>query len=103
MLVVYGTLRQGKLIFPAAFESNGIYKNKFDMLISTKMGDGIKDYIMYIYSYNLETKKLSDIYQRTKDSLLFVLFQLGALVFPSGYWEQDSIPVFHIASRKNNL
>lgn len=101
--VIYGLETSKYLFFSSTVESNGIYKNRFDLFISRKKGDGIKDYFTYLYQFNKETQELKIIFKQKKDLLPFVLFQFGTMIFPSGTWSRDFIPILCIATKKYDL
>ena len=101
--VIYGGRMGDKLVFSTDVESDGIYKNKFDVLTSRKLGKGIKDYYAYLYSLDLKTKDLKVIYSCKKDVLPFVIFQFGTIMFPSGDCDGSIIPAFHVALNKYPL
>lgn len=101
--VIYGGRMGDNLVFSTDVESDGIYKNRLDCLTSRKLGKGIKDYNAYLYSLDLETKKLKIIYQTKKDILPFVVFQFGAIMFPHGECDGTIIPSFHVALTKYPL
>ena len=101
--VIYGGRMGDKLVFSTDVESDGIYKNRIDCYTSRKLGKGIKDYYAYIYSLDLNTKKVNVIYKCKKDLLPFVLFQFGAIMFPQGNCDGSIIPAFHVALNKYPL
>jgi len=101
--VIYGFESDDYLFISTTVESNGIYKSKLDSYISRKKGNGIKDYYSYVYKINKITFEYQIIYKQKKDIFPFVFFQFGALIFPNGYWTSRTIPVFHVATVKNDL
>ena len=101
--VIYGCRMGEKLVFSTDVESDGIYKNQFDIMTSRKLGKGIKDYNAYLYTLNLKTKELKVIYQCKKDFLPFVVFQFGAIMFPHGECDGNVIPAFHVALNRYQL
>lgn len=101
--VIYGSSQKNKLIFSTVVESNGIYRNKWEMITCNKRGNGISDNYTHLYTYNIETNKLDEIYKQEKDIFPYALFQFGVLIFPSGDLTGESIPVFNIATKQNDL
>ena len=101
--VIYGGRMGDNLVFSTDVESDGIYKNRFEILTSRKLGKGIKDYYAYLYSLNLNRKDLRVIYKCKKDIFPFVVFQFGAIMFPHGECDGRIIPSFHVALNKHQL
>lgn len=101
--VIYGYNTEKYLFISTSVEPNGHSNNLLESFISMKKGDGIKDYISYIYKIDKETFGYKIIYEAKKDFLPFVLFQFGTLLFPSGSWDRNILPIFHIATKNNDL
>jgi len=101
--VIYGYENEKYLFISTTVESNGIYRNLIEAVFSRKKGDGIKDYFSYVYIIDRQTFEYQIIYKVKKDIFPFVLFQFGSIVFPSGCWNRNVIPLFHIATEKFNL
>lgn len=101
--VIYGFESEQYLFISTTVESSGIYKNKLDCYTSRKKGDGIKDFYSYVYKINKSTFEYEIIYKQKKDLFPFVVFQFGSLIFPDGKWNSRNVPLFHIATKKNDL
>lgn len=101
--VIYGGRMGNQLVFSTDVESDGVYKSRFETLTSRKLGKGIKDYNAYLYLLDLNTRELKIIYKCKKDILPFVVFQFGAIMFPHGECDGQTIPAFHVALNKHQL
>lgn len=99
--VIYGGIINNQPFFSSTVESNGIYKNKLEVLFSFKRGDSIKDNFSYLYVYDY--KELKIVYKAEKDMYPFAPFQFGTLFFPQGTISGSLLPVFHVATKKNDL
>lgn len=101
--VIYGTRNENKLIFSSAVEPNGNDVSTIRYMLSRKRGNGIASQYVYIYAYNLENQELEIIYKQEKDNLPYPLFQFGILRFPSNLIGSNKVPVYHVATKKNDL
>ena len=99
---IYGCQWKDQFVFESSVEPSGKYKNKLDFLFSKKIGPGIQDRYVRIYCGNLENG-FKEIYKEKKDCLPYATFQFGAVKFPIGVNNSDTLYFQPIATKKNDL
>lgn len=99
---IYGCKKDGAYYFSTTVEPNSLNRSLLKKLIDRKKGDGIFDYYSYIYKGTIESG-FCEVYKAEKDKMPFTLFQYGALKFPQVEFSYPYLPVYHVATRKNDL
>lgn len=99
---IYGCQWKELFVFESSVEPSGKYKNKLDFLFSKKIGPGIQDRYVRIYCGNLENG-FKEIYKEKKDCLPYATFQFGAVKFPAGVNNSDTLYFQSIATKRNDL
>lgn len=99
---IYGCIWKNNFIFSTSVEGDGLNNSLFTKLFSTKIGKGIKFNSSIIYIGNL-TEGFVSLYEQKKDIFPFYSFQFGVLVFASGINNSNFLPVYHIATQKNDM
>jgi hypothetical protein len=102
--VIYGSSDlNDNFYLSTSVESNGNTKSKFEMLTSRKLGDGLKDDFSYLYFCDKECNEIKIVHKQKKDRLPFIPFRFGALVFPSGKINPNYIPIYNVATKKDDM
>ena len=99
---IYGCQWKDQFLFESSVEPSGKYKNKLDFFFSREIGSGIQDRYVRIYCGNLENG-FKEIYKEKKDCLPYATFQFGAVKFPAGVNNSDTLYFQPIATKKNDL
>ena len=99
---IYGCKWKDQFVFESSVEPSGKYKNKLDFFFSRKIGPGIQDRYVRIYCGNLENG-FKEIFKEKKDCLPYATFQFGAVKFPAGVNNNDTLYFQPIATKKNDL
>jgi len=100
---IYGCQWNDDIVFSTSVESDGArYPTIWYKLFGFKRGSGIDENYCCIYKGNNE-KGFKEIYRVKKDWFPFFLFQFGVLIFPSGLNCSSYLPIYHVATNRNNL
>lgn len=99
---IYGCRWKDQYVFESTVEPSGIYKNRFEELLSTSIGPGIKDRFVRIYSGNLQTG-FREIFKEKKDILPYPSFQFGTIRFPSGENNSERLWFQPVSTVANDL
>jgi len=99
---IYGCKWKDQYVFESSVEPLGKYKNKLDFLLSREIGPGIQDRYVRIYCGNLKNG-FKEIYKEKKDCLPYATFQFGAVKFPSGENNGDTLWFQPVAVRRGDL
>jgi hypothetical protein len=99
---IYGCNWNSDLVFSTSVEGGGRNQHMWYKIFGRKRGSGVKSDYSVIYVGNIKDG-FNEIYRERKDCLPFFLFQFGILSFASGLNESAVLPVFHIATRHNDM
>jgi hypothetical protein len=99
---IYGCKVKNDLFFSTSVEGDGTHLSYFMKLINRKPGLGIIESSSQIVGGNL-INGFSVIHKNNKDFWPFVLFQFGAITFPSGVNNTERLVIFNIALSENDL
>jgi hypothetical protein len=99
---LYGIKFNDEFVFSTSVEGEGNSSNLFYNLINNRRGKGIIDENISVYKGSLKNG-FELIYQNKKDKLPYLLFQFGAICFPSGEVIGEFLPMFEIATKKNSM
>ena len=99
---IYGCKWKDQYVFESSVEPSGKYKNRLDFLLSREIGPGIQDRYVRIYCGNLE-KGFKEIYKEKKDCLPYATFQFGAVRFPYGENNGETLWFQPVAVRKGDM
>lgn len=99
---IYGCKWKDRYVFESSVEPSGKYSSRLDFLLSRKIGPGIQDRYVRIYCGNLDNG-FREIYKEKKDCLPYATFQFGAVKFPSGKNDSDTLWFQPVAVRKGDL
>ncbi|OHT44638.1 hypothetical protein [Flavobacterium tructae] len=99
---IYGCKVKNDLFFSTSVEGDSIAKGKFLKYLDREAGPGIKENFSHIVGGNFE-KGFNILTKNKKDFFPFILFQFGAITFPTGINETDFLFSYNISLKKNNL
>lgn len=99
---IYGCRWGNDFVFSTSVEGDGRNQNTLSKLFGRKRGSGIAEDYSFIYKGNLE-EGFKEIYRAKKDCLPFYLFQFGTLNFANGFNDSSYLPVYHLATTRNNM
>ncbi|WP_310556235.1 hypothetical protein [Flavobacterium sp.] len=99
---IYGCKVKNDLFFSTSVEGDSISKGKFMQFLDKVPGPGIKEAYSHIVGGNLQ-KGFSVLSKNKKDIYPFILFQFGAITFPTGINDTNFLFTFNISLKKNNL
>jgi len=95
---IYGTKVGGDIIISSTVEPDNRGKSFITSILNNKPGGGIKDRCVYIYKID-ESLNCDEILSVEKDFLPPVLFQFGAIMFPSGSIIEKKVIAYCIATK----
>lgn len=98
---IYGCQCGDKYVFSSTVEADGRNQSLLKLMFSKKIGAGITDKFVRLYSGNLE-KGFEVIYKEKKDCLPFI-FQFGVFRFPYGENKSNKLYFQPVATNKNDL
>lgn len=98
---IYGTEMNGNYYFSTAVEAinDGPMVSKY---LRSKRGPGIKEHVVEIVKGNMNDG-FTKVYTQKKDSLPFILFQFGNIIFPSGFNSTGRLVFTLIGTVKNDF
>ncbi len=99
---IYGCKVKDDLFFSTSVEGDSISKGKYMQFLDKVPGPGIKEAFSHIVGGNLE-KGFSVLSKNKKDIYPFILFQFGAITFPTGINDTNFLFTFNISLKKDNL
>ena len=98
---IYGCQWEDKYVFSTAVEADGRKENHIRLLFGWKRGAGIKDNYVHLFIGNLK-EGFSEILKKRKDLWPFI-FQFGAIKFPSGVNNNNTLYFQSTATKANDL
>lgn len=99
---IYGCQWQDKFVFSSTVEGDGRNTSHAEFFFGRKLGAGIKDMYVHLYTGNLR-EGFKEIYKEKKDCMPFYTFQFGAFKFPNGVNNGNILYFQPIATNKNDL
>ena len=99
---IYGCKWKDKFVFSSTVESDGLERNRWELLFTRKRGAGIKDDYVHLYMGNLHNG-FKEIYKEEKDCMPLNTFQYGVFKFPYGVNNRDTLFFQPVATNKNDL
>jgi len=93
---IYGTRCREDFIFSTSVEGVSSFINGFWKYLDNKIGPGVLDKHAHIVIGN-EINGFNTIVNYKKDFWPFILFQFGAIIFPSGVSSSNFIATHHVA------
>ena len=100
--VIYGCKVKNNLFFSTSVEGDSHMKPFFSKYLDKTPGPGIQGKSSTIVGGNLE-KGFKILNENKKDKLPFLLFQFGAITFPTGENQSDYLFSYNIALKNNDL
>ncbi len=100
---IYGCELQDFFVFSTATEPSDEVSNKFLALLDRKPGPGIienRSDVLLVRKSDLSCKIL---FSKEKDFLPYRLFQFGAILFPNGKAEHNTLYAYSIGNKVNDL
>jgi len=98
---IYGCLCGNKYVFSTTVESDGRNQTLFKLVFSKKLGRGISDNYVHLYTGNLKLG-FKEIYKEKKDWLPFI-FQFGTIRFPYGENKSNRLYFQPIGTIRNDF
>jgi hypothetical protein len=99
---IYGCKVKSDLFFSTSVEGDSISKNFISKYMDRKPGPGIIEKSSHIVGGNLKNG-FKILHKNKKDFFPFILFQFGAITFPTGKNETNHLFGFNIGLKKNDL
>lgn len=99
---IYGCKVKDNLFFSTSVEGDSLSKGKLMKFLDNVPGEGIKEPYSHIVGGNSD-KGFSVLSKNKKDLYPFILFQFGAITFPTGINDTDFLFTFNISLDRNNL
>ncbi|UFH46681.1 hypothetical protein LNP27_01220 [Flavobacterium galactosidilyticum] len=99
---IYGCKVKDNLFFSTSVEGDSESKGRFFKFLDRQPGPGIKEGFSHIVGGNLE-KGFASLTRNKKDMFPFILFQFGAITFPTGINETEFLFAHNISLKNNNL
>jgi hypothetical protein len=100
--VIYGCKVKNNLFFSTSVEGDSHMKKIFSKYLDKTPGPGIEGKSSTIVGGNLENG-FKILNENPKDNLPFILFQFGAITFPTGDNQSDYLFSYNIALKNNDL
>jgi hypothetical protein len=100
--VIYGARHGDNFIFSTSVEGVSSFKNPFLRYFDRDIGPGVLEDYSHIIIGNYNTG-FKTIVKYKKDVWPFVLFQFGAVIFPSGISKSGFIATHHIALKPYDI
>jgi hypothetical protein len=99
---IYGCKVKNDLFFSTSVEGDSVSKGRYLQFLDCTPGPGIVEGYSHIVGGNLD-KGFVTLNKNKKDAFPFILFQFGAITFPTGINETDFLFSYNISLKKNNL
>jgi hypothetical protein len=99
---IYGCKVKNDLFFSTSVEGDSLSKGRFLKFLDCVPGPGIKEGFSHIVGGNLENG-FGTLMKNQKDKFPFILFQFGAITFPTGTNDTDFLFTHNISLKNNNL
>lgn len=99
---IYGCKVKSDLFFSTSVEGYSISKNFISKYLDRKPGPGIIENASHIVGGNLKNG-FNILHKNKKDFFPFILFQFGAITFPTGRNETNHLFGYNIGLKKNDL
>ena len=98
---IYGCQWKDRFVFSTAVEADGRNETLLRLLFGWKRGAGIEDRNVHMYLGNI-VEGFEEVYEEEKDLWPFI-FQFGAIKFPSGVNNSDTLYFQPVATKRNDL
>ncbi|WP_316790832.1 hypothetical protein [Pedobacter frigoris] len=99
---IYGCKVDETLFFSTSVEGNSIPKGKILRYLDREPGPGVKDNYSYIVGGNMSSG-FTDLSSNEKDRYPLMIFQFGAITFPSGRNETNMLVTYNRSLKRNGF
>lgn len=100
--VIYGCKIKDDIFFSTSVEGDSNSKSWIKKFIDKTPGSGILSNNCVVIGGNL-TDGFNALYENRKDRWPFILFQFGAMIFPTGNNNSNRLVLYNIALKNNDL